>query len=154
MTKRNSEYSAGLIIEWDEKRLPNRSNPSVDAQFFIDLHQKLIWTYKKSYRKEMLTGKPLLDGTISLFYTYINAKIKFFASYLLLTFVVRSSTFYLSILLRNSEFSNGKIVQNAFPNSILCRKIGPSNNYETLHKFGPQCHNGLMHRSLVYNIKV
>lgn len=76
----------------------------------INLDQK-NYLYKRSTKKK--TSKPLQNGIIALFYTYINTRIKELALYLLLTYVVRSSTFYLSILFRNSDFNDGTGVQKA-----------------------------------------
>lgn len=83
----------------------------------LDLQNYL---YKRHTNRK--TNEPLQDGIVSLFYTYISAKIKLLALYLLLAFFVRSSTFYLSFLLRSSDFNDGRGVQKASQISFFLEK--------------------------------
>lgn len=110
----------------------------------LDLQNYL---YKRNTNRK--TNEPLQDGIIFLFYTYINAKIKLLALYLLFTFFITSSTFYLSFLLRSSDFNDGRGVQKAPQISFFLEKQVLLTSVKHC-KFGPQCHNGLIHRCLVY----
>lgn len=71
LTHKEKQWVKCWSYHWLEWRLPNKSIPSVDAELFIDLHQKLIWTCKITCIKETLTGKPTNHFRMGLFLYFI-----------------------------------------------------------------------------------
>lgn len=90
-----------------------------------------------------------LNGIIYSFYTYINARIKELALYLLLTYVVRSSTIYLSILFEIQILIMRQVSKEHHKVHSFKKAGNPFNSYKTLCKFGPQWHNGLRSTGLL-----